>query len=130
MDQARDVVDQSPIVEDLKGEDHQPNAPHHGTEYADRKNAKKGVERLNRHGGPVGVRAQPKKGGKGGEFTWEGNKDPTQYDKESVPVAIDEKDPNYVDEEQEEQDRKVAAGVVEVAKLAPHDISVIDVAAP
>lgn len=79
--------------------------------YVEKKLTDKGVHRLDRHprdGLPLG--RQPK-AGHGGKFTWEGPEN--EVDVESVPVALDENDPNYVDEVEEE-----VVGQVEVAKVA------------
>jgi hypothetical protein len=48
-----------------------------------------------------GVSGNPKKNGKGGQYTWNGPTDEASLD--DPPVALDRKDPNYVDEEEEEE---------------------------
>ncbi|KAJ4972022.1 hypothetical protein NE237_005121 [Protea cynaroides] len=90
----------------------------------ERKLCKQGVQRMERHpsdGRPL-VHGPPKSG-HGGKYTWEGPDDVTENELEAEPV-IDEKDPNYVDEEKEEkivkgEEEEVAGlvvGEVEVAK--------------
>ncbi|KAF7804341.1 uncharacterized protein G2W53_043452 [Senna tora] len=93
--------------------------------YVEKKLIDKGVQRMDRHSSD-GVRLGkgPPKGGKGGKYTWEGPRDMAEA--EAAPAALDEKDPNYVDEEEEkrilrgeEKDVEgLVVGEVEVAKLA------------
>uniref|UniRef100_A0A2P2J0N4 Uncharacterized protein n=1 Tax=Rhizophora mucronata TaxID=61149 RepID=A0A2P2J0N4_RHIMU len=89
----------------------------------------KGVLRMDRHpmdGLRGGIRRSPRKSGHGGKYTWEGPDDNVENELEAVPPAIDEKDPNYVDEEAEErigrgEESEVAGlvvGEVEVPKAA------------
>lgn len=88
----------------------------------------KGVQRMDRHpvDGLGGIGKPPPKSGHGGKYTWEGPDDLVESELEEVPLAIDEKDPNYVDEEEEEkvlkgEDSDVAGlvvGEVEVPKVA------------
>lgn len=47
-----------------------------------------------------GVSGNPKKNGKGGSYTWNGPINEASLD--DSPVALDKKDPNYVDEDDEE----------------------------
>ncbi|MBA0767839.1 hypothetical protein Gotri_016693 [Gossypium trilobum] len=66
------------------------------------------------------------KSGRGGKYTWEGPDGLAENELMAAPPAIDEKDPNYVDEEEEEkivrdENNDVAelvVGEVEVAKAA------------
>ncbi|KAJ7976045.1 hypothetical protein O6P43_005874 [Quillaja saponaria] len=95
--------------------------------YVEKKLIDKGVQRLERHpanGIPFGK--PPPKSGHGGKYTWEGPDDLVENETSPVPPAIDEKDPNYVDEDEEEkivkgEDEDVAGfvvGEVEVPKAA------------
>lgn len=91
--------------------------------YIAKKMVDKGVTRLERHpvdGLPLG--RGPPKMGHGGKYTWEGPRDPEESEL-TAPPAIDERDPNYVDEEEageaaDEEASRVVVGVVEVAKAA------------
>ncbi|XP_010037098.2 uncharacterized protein LOC104425922 [Eucalyptus grandis] len=92
----------------------------------------KGVQRMERHpaNGLGGIGRPPPKSGHGGKYTWEGPEDPAESELAPMPPAIDEKDPNYVDEEAEEkvirgEDGEVAGlvvGEVEVPKA--HEVGV------
>nr|ABK20932.1 unknown [Picea sitchensis] len=64
------------------------------------RDVKKGIERLDRRSAS-GINGSPKKGGHGGKFTWGGfrSSDPPY----SQP-ALDEKDPNYMDRDDEEEE--------------------------
>ncbi|KAH7861751.1 hypothetical protein Vadar_030350 [Vaccinium darrowii] len=95
--------------------------------HVQRKLVDKGVQRMERHpsdGSPY-VRPPPKSG-HGGKYTWEGPAEEAENELDPAPVALDERDPNYVDEEAEEkvvkgEDEEVAGlvvGEVEVAKAA------------
>ncbi|XP_062165861.1 uncharacterized protein LOC133872378 [Alnus glutinosa] len=97
--------------------------------YQEKKLMDKGVHRMDRHpvDGLGGIGKPPPKSGHGGKFTWEGPDDLVKTELLGVPPAIDEKDPNYVNEEKEEEtilrgeDSDVAGlvvGEVEVAKVA------------
>lgn len=96
--------------------------------HIERKLMDKGVLRMDRHpvDGLGGIGQPPPKSGHGGKYTWEGPDDLAESELSAVPPAIDEKDPNYVDEEKEEkvlmgEDSDVAGlvvGVVEVPKVA------------
>ncbi|CAL1398379.1 unnamed protein product [Linum trigynum] len=94
--------------------------------HVEKKLRDKGVHRMDRHPvDGVGIRNPPPKSGHGGKYTWEGPGDLAENEMEPVPAAIDEKDPNYVDEEEEERilrgERSDVAGIVvgevEVAKV-------------
>ncbi|KAK7337178.1 hypothetical protein VNO77_17740 [Canavalia gladiata] len=89
--------------------------------YVEKKLVDKGVQRQERH--PVdgiGIGRPPPKCGHGGKFTWEGPADVVENELMAAPAAIDEKDPNYVDEEEEngEEAAEFVVGDVEVPKVA------------
>ncbi|CAK7340623.1 unnamed protein product [Dovyalis caffra] len=95
--------------------------------YIEKKLVDKGIIRMERHpvDGKGGIGKPPPKSGHGGKYTWEGPDDEAESELEgAAQPAIDEKDPNYVDEEAEEklvrgEEKDVAdliAGEVEVAK--------------
>ncbi|GLT64366.1 hypothetical protein SLA2020_368660 [Shorea laevis] len=99
----------------------------HTIKYLEKKLEDKGVYRMERHPGDGrGIEQQPPKSGHGGKYTWEGPDDLADNELMAAPPAIDEKDPNYVDEEEEEKILKgeesdvagTVVGVVEVAKVA------------
>lgn len=102
---------------------HNPNT----LKYIEKKLWDKGVQRMERH--PVdglGLAHGPSKSGHGGKYTWEGPGDIAENELAAAPPAIDERDPNYVDEEEEERIVKgeepevagLVVGMVEVAKVA------------
>ncbi|OIW19955.1 hypothetical protein TanjilG_30889 [Lupinus angustifolius] len=89
--------------------------------YVEKKLMDKGVHRMDRH--PVdgiGIGRPPPKSGHGGKFTWEGPDDVVDNELMAAPAAIDEKDPNYVDEEDEEEEdvKGFVVGEVQVVKVA------------
>ncbi|GMN39337.1 hypothetical protein TIFTF001_008571 [Ficus carica] len=96
--------------------------------YVEKKLVDKGVQRLDRHpaDGIGGIGRSPPKSGRGGKYTWEGPGDVAENELAPAPAAIDEGDPNYVDEEAEErivrgEERDMAGlvvGEIEVAKVA------------
>ncbi|GMI96626.1 HYPOXIA RESPONSE UNKNOWN PROTEIN 26 [Hibiscus trionum] len=95
--------------------------------YIERKLENKGVQRMERHPADgIGIGRPPPKSGHGGKYTWEGPDGVAENELTAVPPAIDEKDPNYVDEEEEEkivrgEDGDVGelvVGEVDVAKAA------------
>lgn len=89
--------------------------------HVEKKLEDKGVQRLERHPADgIGVRRPPPKSGHGGKYTWEGPDGLTENELTPLPAAIDEKDPNYVDEELEEESDVggFVIGEVEVAKAA------------
>ncbi|MED6185112.1 hypothetical protein PIB30_053850 [Stylosanthes scabra] len=88
--------------------------------YVEKKLADKGVQRMDRHPADgIGIGRPPPKSGRGGKYTWEGPADMADNELNAAPAAIDEKDPNYVDEEEEEDaERELVKGEVEVAKAA------------
>jgi hypothetical protein len=73
--------------------------------YQEKKLMDKGVHRMDRHpvDGLGGIGKPPPKSGHGGKFTWEGPDDLVKSELLGVPPAIDEKDPNYVNEKEEEE---------------------------
>ncbi|XP_058108702.1 uncharacterized protein LOC131251775 [Magnolia sinica] len=92
--------------------------------YMEKKLHDKGVQRMERH--PVdgfGIAHRPPKLGHGGKFTWEGPANPAENVLSAALLAIDEKDPNYVDGDDDigrgDSDVEGAVvGEVEVAKAA------------
>ncbi len=95
----------------------------HQADYLQQKMVQKGHDRLERRPAS-GYQGLPRKSGHGGKYTWEG----PRGEEDDFPAAIDERDPNFVDEEQEEMD----TGVVEAAKApaAPQGAARIDVILP
>ncbi|KAG8376659.1 hypothetical protein BUALT_Bualt09G0086600 [Buddleja alternifolia] len=88
--------------------------------YVERKLAGKGVARMERHPADgLPLKHDPKKG-HGGKYTWEG---PLKEFEVDAPPAIDERDPNYVEEEEvaEEEVGELVVGEVEVAKAAAEE---------
>ncbi|KAK3445525.1 hypothetical protein EUGRSUZ_A01560 [Eucalyptus grandis] len=84
--------------------------------YIEKKLMDKGVIRMERH--PVdgiGIGRPPPKSGHGGKYTWEGPVSMVEAELEPVPPAIDERDPNYVDEEAE---GRILRGEIALAKMA------------
>ncbi|CAK8544000.1 unnamed protein product [Lathyrus sativus] len=75
--------------------------------YVEKKLINNGVQRLDRH--PVdgiGIGRPPSKSGHGGKYTWEGPADIIDNELDAAPAAMDEKDPNYVDDELVDVDEK------------------------
>ncbi|KAL2250724.1 uncharacterized protein LOC105174128 [Sesamum indicum] len=95
--------------------------------YVERKLVDKGVGRLERHPADgLPLKHDPKKG-HGGKYTWEGPEKEFEAELEAEP-AIDEKDPNYVEEEVgEEGTDELVVGEVEVAKAAEEGVARIEV---
>ncbi|VFQ75059.1 unnamed protein product [Cuscuta campestris] len=92
----------------------------------------KGVHRQDRD--PVNgipLNKQAAKAGHGGKFTWEGPADEAEVQPEDyVAAAIDENDPNYVDEEAERsgvEEELVVEGGVDVPKVAAQGVARVDV---
>ncbi|XP_015086835.1 uncharacterized protein LOC107029910 [Solanum pennellii] len=76
------------------------------------------------------------KSGHGGKFTWEGPRDAMEYElDDDLPVAIDENDPNYVDEEEEGRLLRgevsgvegLVVGEIDVAKVVDEGVARVDV---
>ncbi|KAK9127639.1 hypothetical protein Syun_016436 [Stephania yunnanensis] len=86
--------------------------------YMEKKLVDKGVLRMERHPTDGLSLTRVPKGGHGGKFTWEGPDDPAKAELEAVP-AMDERDPNYVEEEEEKsgEEEGLVVGKVEVAKV-------------
>ncbi|XP_022889294.1 uncharacterized protein LOC111404765, partial [Olea europaea var. sylvestris] len=77
------------------------------------------------------LKHDPKKG-HGGKYTWEGPE--KELELETPPPAIDEKDPNYVEEEEGaegegegEDEQNLVVGEVEVAKVAEEGVTRVEV---
>lgn len=113
--------------------------------YIERKLIDKGVQRMERHPADgLPLKHDPKKG-HGGKYSWEGPDKEFMNELEPAPPAIDEKDPNYVDEEAEKklvkQEENAAAaaadddaeagglvvGEVEAGKLAEEGVARVEV---
>ncbi|XP_059669776.1 uncharacterized protein LOC132315031 [Cornus florida] len=87
--------------------------------YIEKKLADNGLVRMERHSADgIPLARGPPKSGHGGKYTWEGPMDEAEAELKLAPPAIDEKDPNYVDEEAEERlvEGGLVMGEVEVAK--------------
>ncbi|KAL7170360.1 hypothetical protein ACSBR2_035265 [Camellia fascicularis] len=100
--------------------------------YVEKKLVDKGVQRMERHPADgLPFARPPPKAGHGGKYTWEGPADEAENALDPAPPAIDEKDPNYVDEEVEEEVVKevdgVVVGVVEVPKAAKEGVAKIEI---
>ncbi|XP_031270898.1 uncharacterized protein LOC116129292 [Pistacia vera] len=95
--------------------------------YVEKKLIDKGVQRMDRHpANGIGIGRPPPKSGHGGKYTWEGPDDLAESELNAAPPAIDEKDPNYLDEEAEE---KILRGVKsEVAGFVVGDVDVAKLA--
>uniref|UniRef100_A0A7N0V2A4 Uncharacterized protein n=1 Tax=Kalanchoe fedtschenkoi TaxID=63787 RepID=A0A7N0V2A4_KALFE len=95
--------------------------------YVEKKLEDKGCMRMDRHpvDGKGGIHMPPPKQGHGGKFTWEGPEDVVVEDE--APVAIDEKDPNYVDEEEAVVDGEVVIGEVEAPKVAEEGVARVEI---
>ncbi|CAI9097835.1 OLC1v1034344C1 [Oldenlandia corymbosa var. corymbosa] len=103
--------------------------------HVEKKMIDKGVRRQDRHpmdGVPLG---RQHKAGHGGKYTWEGPRDFLENEMDPAPAAIDENDPNYVDEEAEGRILRgevsgvagLVVGEIEVPKLAEEGVARIDV---
>ncbi|XP_039042639.1 uncharacterized protein LOC120181616 [Hibiscus syriacus] len=91
--------------------------------YLERKLEDKGIQRRERHPADgIGIGRPPPKSGHGGKYTWEGPNGAAKNELTAVPPAIDDKNPNYVDEEEEEKvvsdAGELVVGEVDVAKAA------------
>ncbi|XP_015161540.1 uncharacterized protein [Solanum tuberosum] len=95
--------------------------------HTEKKLVDKGVHRKDRRpidGIPLNKQS---KSGHGGKFTWEG---PVEYElDDDVPVAIDENDPNYVDDGDEEVSgvEGFVVGQIDVAKVVDEGVARVDV---
>lgn len=90
--------------------------------YIEKKLVRKGVLRLNRHSGNGLRLGKQSKSGHGGKYTWEGPAGEVENELYTVPPAMDDKDPNYVDEEEAEDDggdmAELVVGEVDVPNVA------------
>lgn len=97
--------------------------------YIEKKLVDKGVQRLERHpvDGLGDLGRPPPKMGHGGKYRWEGPR--VLEDELSAPPAIDERDPYYVEGEEERGVDEVSSvvGEVEVAKAAEAKAGVLRV---
>jgi hypothetical protein len=109
MADSKEVIEENP---DRKGE----AAHNRQMDRLHNRNVKAGTERSDRRSA-TGHSGAVKKSGHGGKFTWDGPTTEEDY-AEPPPVALDSNDPNYVDPEEEEEDKRAAIGEVEVAKVA------------
>ncbi|KAL3536166.1 hypothetical protein ACH5RR_004627 [Cinchona calisaya] len=109
--------------------------------YIEKKLIDKGVQRMDRHPADgLPLKHDPKKG-HGGKYSWEGPDEEFVNELEAFPPAIDEKDPNYVDEEAEKKLVKqqvgengdddgvggLVVGEIEAPKLAEEGVARIEV---
>lgn len=101
--------------------------------HIEKKLIDRGIQRKDRH--PVDgqpLKRNPKSG-HGGKYTWEGPDEEGELD--PAAAAIDENDPNYVDEEAEQRILRgevsgvagLVVGEVDVAKLAEGGVGRVDV---
>lgn len=100
--------------------------------YVERKLIDKGVLRLDRHPADgLPLKHDPKKG-HGGKYSWEGPD--KEFENELLAeAAIDDKDPNYVDEEEEaaaDDDGEVVIGEVQTPKAAAEGVARVEVDLP
>lgn len=95
--------------------------------YVEKKMADKGVGRLDRHPADgLPLKHNPKKG-HGGKYTWEGPEKEFEAEKEGE-AAIDEKDPNYMEEETEtETGDGLVVREVETPKVAEEGVARVEV---
>ncbi|GAV73802.1 hypothetical protein CFOL_v3_17285 [Cephalotus follicularis] len=104
--------------------------------YIEKKMENKGLQRMERHPKDgIGLRRPPPKSGHGGKYTWEGPDDITENELMAAAPAIDEKDPNYVDEEEEGKILRgeksdvagLVVGEVEVAKEGREGVARLEI---
>ncbi|KAK3020528.1 hypothetical protein RJ639_046217 [Escallonia herrerae] len=104
--------------------------------HIEKKLVDKGVQRLERRPADgIPLNKQPK-AGHGGKYTWEGPEREAENELDPAPAALDERDPNYVDEEAEgrvvrgeaTEAEGLVVGEVEVAKMAEEGVARVDVA--
>nr|XP_027120426.1 uncharacterized protein LOC113737382 [Coffea arabica] len=104
-------------------------------EYIEKKLIDKGVQRQDCRpidGIPL---SRQHKSGHGGKHTWEGPRDTAENELGAAPPAIDENDPNYVDEEAKDRILRgevsgvagLVVGELELPKLAEESVARIDV---
>ncbi|KAF5178026.1 plant/protein [Thalictrum thalictroides] len=102
----------------MEGKDEKKVSDKHNSDalkHIQKKMVTKGLQRMERHPSDGLSLTHLPKSGHGGKYTWEGPVDAAENELEAVP-AIDEKDPNYVDEDVKE-DAEFVVGEVEVAKV-------------
>ncbi|XP_076895942.1 uncharacterized protein LOC143548735 [Bidens hawaiensis] len=99
--------------------------------HIEKKLIDKGLHRLDRHprdGIPIDKQS---KGGRGGKYTWDGPGGMVNDELDPAPPAVDEKDPNYVSEEEEVRVARevdgVVVGEVEGAKVAETGVGRVEV---
>lgn len=89
--------------------------------HIEKKLTDKGIHRMDRHPTDgIGIGRPPPKSGHGGRFTWEGPDNLADNELYPAPPALDEGDPNYVDDEEGRilsGERGDMAGEVEVPKV-------------
>ncbi|KAI3746311.1 hypothetical protein L6452_08739 [Arctium lappa] len=71
--------------------------------HIEKKLIDKGLHRLDRHprdGAPI---EKQSKGGRGGKYTWDGPGGMVSDELDPAPAAVDDKDPNYDETEEEER---------------------------
>ncbi|XP_057497902.1 uncharacterized protein LOC130782567 [Actinidia eriantha] len=72
--------------------------------YIEKKLVDKGVQRMERRPADgLPLARPPPKSGHGGKYTWEGPVNEAEAELHPTPAAVDERDPNYVDETEEER---------------------------
>ncbi|XP_070008722.1 uncharacterized protein LOC142164960 [Nicotiana tabacum] len=107
--------------------------------HVEKKLIDKGIHRKDRRPiDEIPLTKQPKSG-HGGKFTWEGPEDMIENEMDGAPMAIDENDPNYVDEEEERRILRgevsgvegLVIGEIDVAKVANNEgVGRVDVVDP
>ncbi|XP_075095854.1 uncharacterized protein LOC142173864 [Nicotiana tabacum] len=107
--------------------------------HREKKHRDKGIHRKDRRpidGIPL---TKQSKSGHGGKFTWEGKLAIDENEMDAAPVAIDENDPNSVDEEEERRILRgevsgvggLVIGEIDVAKVANNEgVGRVDVVDP
>ncbi|KAM7526113.1 hypothetical protein LguiA_016015 [Lonicera macranthoides] len=114
------------LSRDEFGGKHVEKSEHHTSDmntikYFQKKLIGKGVLRLNRHSGNGLRLGKQSKSGHGGKYTWEGPAGKVENELDTVPPAMDDKDPNYVDEEDAEDDDGDVAELVVGEVEVPND---------
>ncbi|XP_076943071.1 uncharacterized protein LOC143633001 [Bidens hawaiensis] len=99
--------------------------------HIEKKLTDKGLHRLDRHPRDGISLEKQAKGGRGGKYTWDGPGGVVDDELDPAPPAVDEKDPNYVDEEEEVRVARevdgVVVGEVEVAKVLETGVGRVEV---
>lgn len=86
--------------------------------YVDKKLRDKGIQRMDRHPSDGIPLNQVPKSGRGGKYTWEGPEGIINNELDPAPAAIDSGDPNYLDDQDDEENTDLVVGEVDVAKMA------------